>query len=309
MREYGRVYSSFWQSPEMRALPEDGRTLALYLLTCPHANLIGCYRLPDAYAADDLQWSSERVREGFQKLQAAGWVARDPATQWIVVLKYAKWNAFENGNVAKAAAKVFDQVPAGRIKGLAAKALLEFGEHLSEGFEKGLHDAVEAFANPEPEPIQNRSQNQNQTGTVSAAPAAADAAAPKARPRTAKEPAPTSGVWTAYSDAYERRYGVEPVRNAKVNGQLASLVGRLGGEEAAAVAGFYVGHDRRFYVENGHSVDLLLRDAEKLRTEWATGRTVTATQAQQMDRTRANGDAFGPLLARAQAEEAASGKH
>lgn len=278
MRDYGRVYSAFWQSPEIRALPEDGRTLALYLLTCPHANLIGCYRLPDAYAADDLQWTVERVREGFTKLQESGWLARDLATQWVVVSKYTKWNAFENANVAKAAEKVFDQVPASWLKAFVAKAILEFGQHLSEGFSKGLRDAIEPFANPEPEPIQslNPNQSQNQAGTVSDAPPAGDAPAAKsrARPKTANAPAPTAGVWAAYSDAYERRYGVEPVRNGKVNGQMASLVGRLGGEEAAAVAAFYVGHSRRFYVENGHSVDLLLRDAEKLRTEWATGRQI-----------------------------------
>lgn len=274
MRDYGRVYSSFWQSPEMRALPEDGRTLALYLLTCPHANLIGCYRMPDAYAADDLQWELGRVRAAFAMLESAAWLSRDAATQWLVVRKYTKWNCLENGNVAKAAHKVFDQVPAGRIKGLVAEALLEFGEHLSEGFAKGLQEAAEPFANPEPEPIQ--SLNQNQTGTSSAAPPAGDAAAPRKKPRTAKDqPAPTAAVWSAYSDAYERRYGVEPVRNSKVNGQLSSLVGRLG-DEAPDVAAFYVGHERRFYADSGHAVDLLLRDAEKLRTEWATGRTVAS---------------------------------
>jgi hypothetical protein len=32
----------------------------------------------------------------------------------------------------------------------------------------------------------------------------------------------------------------------------------------------------------------LLADAEKLRTEWATGRMVTATSARQIDRTQTN---------------------
>lgn len=38
------------------------------------------------------------------------------------------------------------------------------------------------------------------------------------------------------------------------------------------MAAFYVGHPGLFYAAKMHSVDLLLTDAEKLRTEWKTGR-------------------------------------
>ena len=87
----------------------------------------------------------------------------------------------------------------------------------------------------------------------------------------AKEPAPTTATWEAYSEAYESRYATAPLRNAKVNGQLASLLKRIPIEEAPEVARFYVGHTDRFYCQAGHAVDLLLLHAEKLRTEWATG--------------------------------------
>lgn len=115
-----------------------------------------------------------------------------------------------------------------------------------------------------------------------------------------------SQAWEAYADAYAGRYAAMPVRNAKVNGQLAQLVARLGADEAPAVAAFYVGHNGAFYVRAMHAVDLLLRDAEKLRTEWATRRQVTATAALQADKTQTNLEAFGPLLAEARAREAAA---
>lgn len=83
---------------------------------------------------------------------------------------------------------------------------------------------------------------------------------------------PTAETWKAYSDAYYGRYNVEPVRNAKVNGMLAHLVSRLGGD-SPHVAAHYVRSNSRIYATSMHCVDLLLRDAEKLRTEWATGRT------------------------------------
>ena len=111
--------------------------------------------------------------------------------------------------------------------------------------------------------------------------ASADATAPattkeSSRPsrvgqRRAAETSNGSELWQAYSSAYQKRYGVAPVRNKKVNAQLAQLVQRVGTEEATKVADHYVRSQRRLYVSARHCVDLLLRDAEALRTEWATG--------------------------------------
>ena len=46
MREYGQVQSAFWQSIDVQSWSDEGKLLALYLLTGPHANGIGCFRLP-----------------------------------------------------------------------------------------------------------------------------------------------------------------------------------------------------------------------------------------------------------------------
>jgi hypothetical protein len=125
--------------------------------------------------------------------------------------------------------------------------------------------------------------------------------APRQNVTKAKPEAKTASTWASYADAYGKRYAVAPVRNAKVNGQVAQLVQRLGEDEAPAVAAFYVGHSNAAYVRAGHAIGCLLRDAEKLRTEWATGRRVTQTQAIHADRTQANGDVWGKLIAEAQA--------
>jgi hypothetical protein len=133
-------------------------------------------------------------------------------------------------------------------------------------------------------------------------------ATPKAKkPRKPKAPAEpgTGKAWVAYANAYWQRYNVEPVRNAMVNGQLSQLVKRIGAADAEHVAAFYVGHRHRFYVEKMHPVGLLLADCEKLRTEWATSTQMTATRAQQVDRTQTNLDAFAPLIAAAREREQA----
>ena len=66
---------------------------------------------------------------------------------------------------------------------------------------------------------------------------------------------------------------------------------RLGADEAPHVAACYVGSSNAFYVARRHSVDCLLRDCESLRTEWATGTRITATEARQMDQHEAGAEA------------------
>ncbi|VEB42957.1 Uncharacterised protein [Chromobacterium violaceum] len=45
-----------------------------------------------------------------------------------------------------------------------------------------------------------------------------------------------------------------------------------------------------YYVTKGHAVGVMLQDAEKLHTEWASGRRVTQSQARQADKSQTNFD-------------------
>lgn len=95
-------------------------------------------------------------------------------------------------------------------------------------------------------------------------------------------------TWDSYSKAYRELYGTEPVRNETVNSQIVKFLKRIPREEAPAVAAFYVHHRGAFYVKTGHPVGMLLKDAEKLHTEWVTNRPINATVAQRNERTEAN---------------------
>ncbi|WP_134609099.1 helix-turn-helix domain-containing protein [Pseudomonas aeruginosa] len=83
-------------------------------------------------------------------------------------------------------------------------------------------------------------------------------------------------VWAAYRAAYEARWGVQPVRNAKVNSQVKQLVAALGAE-APAVAAFFVGLDDKFLVDSCHEFGLLLAKAGAYRTKWATAGSAPST--------------------------------
>lgn len=111
MRDYGKVFSRIWESTDFRSLSEDGRTLALYLLTCQHGTIAGVFRVPDGYASEDLQWDVERVAEGFRNLESKGFATRCEVTKWVWLPKFLEWNKPENPNQCKAAAKVAASVP------------------------------------------------------------------------------------------------------------------------------------------------------------------------------------------------------
>lgn len=179
-RDYGKIHSSFWTSETIRGLTEDGRTLAAYLLTSPHTNMLGCFRLPVAYACDDLHWEVERFQDAFNNVAEHGFATIDAGTSWVVILKFLKWNAFENPNVGKAAAKIFAQIPDScAAKSLLATCLREYGKHFPEAllgpfgtvsltvskpFPNRLPNPIETvsegfpkpFRNPEPEPEPNQ---------------------------------------------------------------------------------------------------------------------------------------------------------
>ena len=91
-------------------------------------------------------------------------------------------------------------------------------------------------------------------------------------------------TWEAYSKAYEFRYKSAPLRNHKQNSLIKQFVKRVGVEDAPHVIAFYLQHKMRLYIASGHALDLAVRDAEKIYTEWRNGRQVTETSARQQDR-------------------------
>jgi hypothetical protein len=111
MRDYGKVHTRFWSSDTIRGLTDDGRLLAMYLMTSPHSTIAGVFRLPDGYVCEDMQWTPERVAQGFAELFAKGFGNRCETSKWVWVTKHLEWNPPENPNQRKSAAKVALSVP------------------------------------------------------------------------------------------------------------------------------------------------------------------------------------------------------
>lgn len=95
-------------------------------------------------------------------------------------------------------------------------------------------------------------------------------------------------AWKGYGEAYFQRYGTAPIRNVKVNSQVKQLVQRLGAEAADVAAWYVLNVNEAFIVRKVHDLGLLVANAEGYRTQWATGRAMTNTRANQVDQTAAN---------------------
>lgn len=100
-------------------------------------------------------------------------------------------------------------------------------------------------------------------------------------------------AWNAYAEAYVKRYGVAPLRNARTNGMVAQFVKRVGREPAPAVLRFYLAHNGREYGMRQHDFGLALRDAEAMHTQWMRGEATTASTLKDSEgRSRLEGQLF-----------------
>lgn len=109
---YGKLHQQFWTDPKIRGLSIEGKLLATYLISSPHRNLIGCYRLPIGYICDDLEWTPDRVAVVLTELAAGErpFIVRDK-DGWTHIVNSLKYDGINGPNHFKSAAKLIEIVP------------------------------------------------------------------------------------------------------------------------------------------------------------------------------------------------------
>jgi hypothetical protein len=139
MRDFSMVQTRFWIDPGMRALSRDSRLIALYLATGPHTTMLGCFRCPKSYIAEDLDCSLAIVEAGFAALSALDFFTYDEKTGWCVVHDFFKWNPIHNPSHALGVEKLFEQVPReGAVFQKCCALLQQSPKYLRAEFVKGL---------------------------------------------------------------------------------------------------------------------------------------------------------------------------
>lgn len=97
MREYGVVSPKFWIGETGKALRGNApaQVLALYLMTSPHANMIGVFHCPVLYMAHETGLGMEGASKALQCLIEAGYCTYDEDAETVFVHRMA---AFQVGD-------------------------------------------------------------------------------------------------------------------------------------------------------------------------------------------------------------------
>ena len=170
---YRKVDPRFWKGRTASWIRDNDSklfTMALYLITCPHANMIGIYYLPAAYISHDLGrgfgGASEGLRsleEGVEKGAGSPFIRYDHDTcyVWVVnMLRYQVGTSIKtNDNRSKSIKTMVSEVP----KGLCF--LRGFYDKYADGFHLGELKELKPLRSPfvaPPKPLRSQEQEQEQ---------------------------------------------------------------------------------------------------------------------------------------------------
>lgn len=135
---YIRIASKFWTDEKIIELDTESKLLYLYILTCPHSNMAGYYRLPKEYIMADLKLSPEGLHKPFTKLLQEGLIKYCEKSSVILIPNYYKYNPIQNKNQAKGAAKKTCELPRNSLVEDYEKAVNAYAASYAELLLKGL---------------------------------------------------------------------------------------------------------------------------------------------------------------------------
>lgn len=155
MRTYGTVHTRFWIGESAGCMNDKQKLLYLYLLTSPHSNPIGCYRLPLAYIESDLKWSSETVKRTVTETVSIGLIEYDFSLEIVLVNRFMEFNPIANPNVAKSCMLFIETISK---KSVVYQSLIESMKPYTERFPNGYINGL-ANGMPNREPILNQTNH------------------------------------------------------------------------------------------------------------------------------------------------------
>ena len=160
---YFRVTPKLWRHAATAGWSQRATLLALYLLTCPHRNIVGLYWLPKSYACEDLRWETGDLDQAMDELVTDGFMRYDAAAKVVFVCNALAYDAPANENVAKAAVKQLQELPSTALLSALAASAERHSEH--------LHKAIsDRWSNGLPNGLPNGSSNGSHNGPADGSP-------------------------------------------------------------------------------------------------------------------------------------------
>lgn len=98
MRDYSKVGPKFWigaTGKRLRAAGMEAQVVAMYLLTSPHANMLGLYYCPLMFIAHETGLGLEGATKGLQSAIEAGFCEYDEGSEVVWVIEMAGYQVGE----------------------------------------------------------------------------------------------------------------------------------------------------------------------------------------------------------------------
>lgn len=151
------IYPTYWSEAKRQGWSDAAMVLGAYLLTCRHRTSEGLYQLPLMYAAHDLCWPLDKVKEAFAELTSSGFAVYDSDNEVVLVCNALRFHAPRGEKSVRGAVNALLAAPTTSLRGrfLAAaerhapdlaRALKEQGWRVSGCPIDGASDAPSADA-------------------------------------------------------------------------------------------------------------------------------------------------------------------
>ena len=112
MRDFAKISPVLWGSHKFQELKSDqAKLLYLYFHTCPHANSIGCYRLPIGYIQEDLNWETKIIETSIKNLDEAKLVSYNTTEKIVYIRNFLAHSPITNKKHAIGAIKMANALP------------------------------------------------------------------------------------------------------------------------------------------------------------------------------------------------------
>lgn len=161
MRDYSKVSASFWTGATGKALRGDpaAQMVCLYLMTSPHANLIGVYHCPILYIAHETGLTLQGASKGLQRAIEGGFCTYDEASEVVFVHAFARYQLLDGSgdslkpkdNRVSAVLKAVANIPSASLRAAFVAEYASAIPGLEAPKQKGLARGLEAPPKPETE--------------------------------------------------------------------------------------------------------------------------------------------------------------
>lgn len=166
MRDYGVVSPKFWIGETGKALRgnAEAQLVALYLMTCPHANMIGVFHCPLIYISHETGISFEGASKALTSLSEAQFCTYDASTETVFVHRMAAYQVGESlkaeDNRVKSVTKEWQNIGPAQLQ-------QAFAAIYSEAFHLPIAAKKKSPSKAPPKPLRSQEQEQDKNKTPS----------------------------------------------------------------------------------------------------------------------------------------------